>query len=98
MKELDIRLAEVDGRGRYAAAMPDGSEAVLTYVVSGENHIIADRTFVPPLWRGQGVAERLVARFFADARAAGWTITPTCWFVADEFKRLSPAWDDLLKR
>jgi uncharacterized protein len=31
-------------------------------------------------------------------RAAVTKVTPTCWFVADEFARRSPDWDDVLKR
>ena len=40
----------------------------------------------------------MVERLIADARAGGLKITPTCWFVADEFERHHPDWDDLLAR
>src|SRR5688572_7337962 len=84
--------------GRYFKVMPNGQEAKITFVNAGPGHIIADHTFVPVPYRGHGVAEALVERLIAEARAAGNKITPSCWYVADEFKRNAPAWDDVLKR
>ena len=98
MGERKIEFEEQGRRGKYSVAMPDGSEARLTFMRAGPGHIIADSTFVPVPYREQGVAERMVERLIEDARANGDKITPTCWFVADEFTRHSPEWDDLLKR
>lgn len=96
--QLEIRFEETGNRGRYSVAMPNGEESRLTFVRVGADHIIADHTFVPVPYRGQGVAERMVERLIADARAAGTKITPTCWFVADEFARHGAEWADVLKR
>jgi predicted GNAT family acetyltransferase len=96
--QLDIRLENAGNRGKYSIRMPNGEESKLTFVRVGPDHIIADHTFVPVPWRGKGVAERLVERLVADARAAGTRITPSCWFVADEFARRGEEWDDVLKR
>lgn len=95
MDSMDIRFEEAGSRGRYSVEMPDGSEAHLTFSRVSANHVIADSTFVPPAFRGRQIAERMVERLFSDARAGGFRITPTCWFVADEFARHSPAWDDV---
>ena len=95
---LDIQLEETAKGGRYFIVMPNGEQSQLTFVRAGDGHIIADHTFVPPPYRGRGVAESMVKRLIADARAAGLTITPLCWFVADEFKRRRPDWDDVLKQ
>ena len=70
----------------------------LSCQLDGPGHIIADHTFVPVPYREQGIAEAMVERLIADARTNGDKITPTCWFVADEFTRHSPDWDDLLRR
>ena len=86
---LDIQLEETAKGGRHFIVMPNGEQSQLTFVRAGDGHIIADHTFVPPPYRGRGVA---------DARAAGLTIAPLCWFVADEFKRHRPDWDDVLKQ
>ena len=93
-----IRFEETAKGGRYFIAMPNGEESRLTYVKAGAGHIIADHTFVPVPYRGNGVAEAMVERLIADARSGGLKITPTCWFVADEFERHRPDWDDVLKR
>jgi predicted GNAT family acetyltransferase len=94
----DIRFAETAKGGRYFVVMPNGEESRLTYVKAGSGRIIADHTFVPVPYRDEGIAEAMVARLVADARAGGLKITPTCWFVADEFERHRPDWDDLLAR
>ena len=52
---------------------------------------------MPVPYRGNGIAEAMVERLIADARSGGLKITPTCWFVADEFKRHHPDWDDVLQ-
>lgn len=92
----DIRLEDGPTRGRYVIDMPNGEKSLLTFVRSGANQIVIDHTFVPPIYRGQGHAERLVERAIEDARAAGIKITPTCWYVAAEFRR-HPEWADLLQ-
>ena len=91
----EISFEETPKGGRYFIVMPNGEQSRLTFVRAGEKHIIADHTFVPPPYRGDGVGEALVKRLFADARAQGLKITPACWFVADEFRRMSPEWDDV---
>jgi predicted GNAT family acetyltransferase len=90
-----IRFEQTANGARYFITMPNGEEARLTYVKAGAGHIVADHTFVPVPYRNNGVAEAMVARLIADARAGGLKITPTCWFVADEFQRHHPDWDDL---
>jgi predicted GNAT family acetyltransferase len=94
----DFTFEKTARGGRYFKRMPNGEDARITYVDVGPDHIIADHTFVPVPYRGDGVAEALVERLIAEARAAGKKITPTCWYVADEFARNAPAWDDVLKR
>lgn len=98
MDDIEIGLQETEKGGRYSVAMPDGGEARLTFVRASPTHWIADHTFVPVPFRNQNIAERMVERLVADARAAGARITPTCWFVADELKRMSPQWDDVWMR
>jgi predicted GNAT family acetyltransferase len=93
-----IHFEETAKGGHYFIDMPNGEQSRLTFVRAGAGHIIADHTFVPVPYRGNGVAEAMVERLVADARAGGLKITPTCWFVADEFTRHYPDWDDLLAR
>jgi predicted GNAT family acetyltransferase len=94
----EFQLEDTAKGGRYFLTMPNGEDARLTFVRVSPTHWIADHTFVPVPYRGDGIAEAIVERLFSDARAAGARITPTCWYVADEFKRLSPLWDDVWAR
>jgi uncharacterized protein len=96
--QLEIRFEEAGNRGKYSILMPNGQESKVTFVRIGADHVIADHTYVPLPYRNQGVAERLVEHFIGEMRAVGTKVTPTCWFVADEFARRSPDWDDVLKR
>ena len=98
MTGIEIEFESTDKGGRYFMRMPGDEDSRLTYVRASDTHWIADHTFVPVPFRGDGIAERLVERLVEDARAAGAKITPTCWFVADELKRMSPAWDDVWMR
>lgn len=93
---LDIRFEETAKGGRYFVDMPNGEQSRLTFVRAGDGVIVADHTFVPAPYRGDGIAEALVERLVSDARAQGLKIIPTCWFVRDEFARHAPNWDNLL--
>ena len=96
--DRSVRYDDRETGGRYSVALPDGSQARLDIVKISASHVIASSTFVPPSYRGRNIAEDMVERLIADAREKGWVITPSCWFVADEFARHAPAWDDVLKR
>lgn len=98
MRELPIEFETTPKGGRYFVRFSEDEDARLTYVRVSDTHWIADHTFVPVPWRGGDIAERLVERLITDARQAQARITPTCWYVADEFKRMSPAWDDVWMR
>jgi predicted GNAT family acetyltransferase len=87
-------LREVEGsRGRYVVRR-DGHEAELTYSIASPRLIIADHTGVPDAWRGQGVAQALVERLVADARAEGVKIVPLCPFV-NSWRARHPDWADV---
>lgn len=96
--DIDIRFEDTGRGGRYFVEMPNGARARLSFVNAGGGRIVADSTFVPVPYRGEGIAEALVERLFADARRNGRTVVPACWFVADEARRRSPEWDDLVAR
>ena len=92
--ELTVEHEELGTRGRYVIRLPDGSEAEMTYRRRDEQTIVADHTGVPTHYRGQGIAERIVATAMADAREKGFKIVPQCPFVAAQFRR-HPEWADL---
>lgn len=93
----DITVEREGGRGAYFLALPDSEPARLTFIERGPEHLVIDYSFVPPRYRGRGVALKLVKRAVDDARAGGYRITPLCGYVASEFRR-HPDWDDVLQR
>lgn len=92
--DLPVEHEEHNGRGRYVMYLPDGTEGEMTYLRRDAVTIIADHTGVPPQYRGQGIAEKLVAAAMDDARGKGQKIVPVCSYVVAQFRR-HPEWADL---
>lgn len=59
----------------------DGQEAVLVYRLDA-NRIDFYSTFVPPEFRGQGIAEKLVRTAIAWAKEQGYELHASCWYAA----------------
>jgi len=89
----EIELQDFGPKGRYVYAY-DNDEAELTFVKVGDGEIIVDHTFVPPAWRGRGIAEKLVQHVVEDARKRGFKIRPVCPYVVVAFRR-HPEWADV---
>lgn len=94
MADIAIEREEDASGGRYVIRDPAG-EAEMTYSLADGRTMIVGHTYVPPSLRGRGLAEALVKRGIADARAQGRKIMPLCSYVRLEFKR-HPEWNDVL--
>ncbi|MEH8017351.1 N-acetyltransferase [Rheinheimera muenzenbergensis] len=57
-----------------------GAEAVLDYKVQG-NSVDFHHTFVPPQFRGKGLAEQLVRHGLAWAKSQQYQLSASCWYV-----------------
>ncbi len=93
--ELVVEHEDLGVRGRYFVRLGDGSEAEMTWRRARDGVIAIDHTFVPPQYRGKGIAEKLVDTGIADARARNLKIIPVCSYVDAQFRR-HPEWADLL--
>lgn len=58
----------------------DSEFARLDYLLNADT-IDFTHTFVPPAFRGKGVAEKLVRTGLAWAKKQGYTIHASCWYV-----------------
>lgn len=58
----------------------DGDEASVHYQLSGQ-HINFDHTYVPPAFRGKGLAEQLVRHALAWANAQQYQLSASCSYV-----------------
>jgi len=92
-----ISRRDETSHGAYNAELPGTEEiATLTWVARGPLRI-ANHTYVPPVLRGRGIAQKLVEALVADARELGFTIVPQCSYVDALFSRHRD-WEDVLAR
>ncbi len=95
--ELVVEHEDFGVRGRWFIRLAGDSEAEMTWRRTAEGVIAIDHTFVPPQYRGKGIAEKLVDTGIAEVGARGLTVIPLCSYVDAQFRR-HPEWDDLLAR
>jgi len=67
-------------RSRFVT-VTDSQESVLEYELLPRKGINFRYTFVPESLRGRGIAEKLVRTGLAWARAEGFTVEASCWYV-----------------
>lgn len=79
---------------RYTMLVGGELVSVLEYRDHGAS-VVMHHTVTVPQHRGRGFAAKLVRHAVDEMAASGWTITPTCWFVAEWFDR-HPERADLL--
>lgn len=88
-----IAVSHDPARGAFTARI-EGHEAYLRYLPAGEGVLDYATTFVPETLRGRGIASDIVRQALDYARAGGWRVIPSCWFVADFLKK-HPEYGDL---
>lgn len=64
----------------------NGEEAYLDYEKEGEL-LDFHSTYVPPSFRGQGMAGRIVKKALEHAREDGYKVRPSCPYVASYMDR-----------
>lgn len=84
MTTLEIRHDEA---GRKFFAVVEGLEAHLLYAPAGDRTLDFQSTFVPPELRGRLIGSRLVRHALDYARAGGYRVIPSCWFVGAVVER-----------
>lgn len=95
--DIVITHAEANGTGRYEARLANVREtSELTYSRMNAETIIADHTYVPDALRGRGIAQILVERLVADARAGGYRIVPVCPYIEAQYGK-HPEWSDVMQ-
>jgi len=81
-------------RQRYELVVDGHIVSIADYQENGAT-LVVPHVETDPRYRGQGMADRLMAGMLADLRARERTIVPTCPFAAD-YIRLHPDEQDLL--
>ena len=91
---MTIDVRDNPDRSRYEISVDGEVVGIADYALSGDA-MIFPHTFIDPSRRGQGLAARLVQVALDDARRAGRTVVPQCWYVA-EFIDDHPEYRDLV--
>lgn len=85
-------------KSRFALLNDEGVEiGEMTWSDAGEEIMIIDHTFVDSTYRGQHLAEKLVAAGVDKARRDNKKIIPLCPYAKKEFDR-KPEYGDVLKK
>lgn len=92
--DLDLRISHDTEASRYEIFVGDVSGGFAEYEIDGSRMILT-HTLTRPQLRGRGLAGRVVQFALDDARRAGRTVVPQCWYVA-QFIDEHPQYADLL--
>ena len=74
-----------------------GYEACLMYRQSGRE-LDLYHTYVPEVFRGRGIAEKLCKAAFEYAKAEGLTVIPSCSYISDAYLKRHQEYEPLTKR
>ena len=93
-EELTVRHDESSQRFRVIL---DGYEACLMYRKQGKE-VDLYHTYVPEIFRGRGIAERLCKAAFEHAKAQGLTVIPSCSYISDYYLKRHREYEPIVKR
>ena len=74
----------------------EGYEACLMYRLAGKE-LDLYHTYVPEVFRGRGMAEKLCKAAFDYAKANGLTVIPSCSYISDAYLKRHPEYAPLTK-
>ena len=93
----DETAAVHDEPGHRFCVTLQGYDACLMYRRSGRE-IDLYHTYVPEVFRGRGVAERLCRAAFEYAKANHLTVIPSCSYISGAYLKRHPEYEPLTKR
>ncbi len=99
MKKFDPKTLKVFHsvqQRRFAASLPDNSQAEIVYMKLAERGYMLIHTGVPERWRGKGVAAELVRQTLNMIRAEKKKFLPICPYII-AFLQKHHEWDDLIE-
>ena len=74
-----------------------GYEACLMYRRQGKE-LDLYHTYVPEVFRGRGIAEKLCKAGFEYAKSQGLSVIPSCSYISDAYLKRHPEWEPIVKR
>ena len=91
-----IEVQHEKAHSRFCVKL-EGYEACLMYRQSGKE-VDLYHTYVPEVFRGRGMAEKLCKAAFEYAKAEGLTVIPSCSYIADAYLKRHSEYEPLTKR
>ena len=88
MADSSIDVQHDQAGHRFCVAL-EGYEACLMYRRSG-NTLNLYHTYVPEIFRGRGVAEKLCKAAFEYAKANALTVIPSCSYISGAYLKRHP--------
>ena len=92
--QLDV---EHDQAGSRFCVKLQGYEACLMYRLTG-NELDLYHTYVPEVFRGRGIAEKLCKAAFEYAKDRHLTVIPSCSYISEAYLKRHPEYAPLTKR
>ena len=87
MTDAAISIEHLPAQSQFIGVLAGSQDqALLTYQLLGDDRINFNYSFVPPSFRGRGVAKQLVEVGFAWATSQGRQIQASCSYVAQFVK------------
>ena len=95
MAQPEVTVRHDQANHRFIAAL-GGYEACLMYRLSG-HEIDFYHTYVPEVFRGRGLAEKLCKAAFEYAKAQRLTVIPSCSYISGAYLKRHPEYESLTK-
>ncbi len=96
MSTLPIEV-EHDAANHRFVVKHEGYEACLMYRLNG-NQLDLYHTYVPEVFRGKGMAEKLCKAAFEHAKAKNLTVIPSCSYISGPYLKRHPEYESLIQR
>ena len=92
----EIRVEHDKAGSRFFVKL-EGYEACLMYRLTGKE-LDLYHTYVPEVFRGRGMAEKLCQAAFEYAKANHLTVIPSCPYISDAYLKRHKEYEPLTKR
>lgn len=86
-----------DPAGQRFLVKLDGYEACLMYRQRGQD-LDLYHTYVPEVFRGRGIADKLCKAAFEHAKATNLRVLPSCSYISDAYLKRHKEWEPIVKR
>jgi len=92
----ELTVLHNEAQRRFCVEL-QGYEACLMYRRKAQE-IDLYHTYVPEVFRGRGIAEKLCKAAFEHAKANRLTVVPSCAYISDAYLKRHPEYEAIVRR